>query len=374
MPDESTESGANSAPSDGGGIKTAAEVIEKVLASDLPEPAPPVAEKPAKAEKPVGRRIEKLEAKAVAGPAEAEPDAAAAASERAKYYLRHGDVAKAINAAFGDLKSIEASLPDGVREALARKLGVNSAQWERIRKHEQSTKRAFQEREQQLSGIISNLQQEYAPLHHARQAYQAGDYETAFRAAFGEDATDFQRKVIGQRVGKNPEIEKLRAELEQERAQQRHWAEQARQQQAEAEQQQAVHSYLGTITEELAQSDDTAIRKYSSRPAFVHRVFEIQRSTYDARSNTAIPLTVAAEHARDEALNLVKSWQVEDDVTSGIAAPAARASVQPVKPPAAKGPARSLKQSGAAEATGAPRKLTSAEVREKYQRMMEAGD
>ena len=243
-----------------------------------------------------------------------------------------------------------------------------------IRRHEKATKQAFNEREQKLSGIIHNLQQEYAPLHQARQAYAAGDFETAFKAAFGEDAADFQRKVIGQRVGKNPDVERLRAELEAERAQARQWAEQQRQQQAQAQAEQQVQAYIGDISRELSQSDDKAVRKYSSRPAFVHRVFEIQRANYDADSNTTIPLTVAAEAARDEILNSLNDWRIEDETVRAGTQPVStvRAGEPPAKQPAPRGPARSLKQTGAAEATGAPRKMTSAEVREKYQRMMEA--
>jgi hypothetical protein len=368
---------ASETPSDGGGIKSVAEAIEGVLAKPTPKPTPKPDPTAAPKGKPPekGRRVEKLEQNAVAAAAVAPaPEEGASASEKARYYLKHGDVAKAIDAAFGNLSEIDATLPEGVREALARKLAVNSAQWERLRKHEQATKRAFNEREQKLGGIIQNLQREYAPLHQARQAYAAADYDAAFKLAFGEDATEFQRKVIGQRVGKNPEVERLRAELEQERAQQRQWAEQQRQQQAQAEQQQAVNNYVAEIGRELSQSDDAAVRKYASRPAYVGRVFEILRHHYDAATNTTIPLTVAAEAARDEILNSLKDWRIEDETSGLTAAPAARASVLPAKPPVAKGPARSLKQSGAAEATGAQVKLTSAQIREKYQRIMSAED
>lgn len=385
MPDEddsvstpaaSTE--GTSAPSTGGGIKSASEVIEKVLAAE-PKPAPSPDDEPTKpdpkpAPKPAARRVEKLEAKAVEKAAETEakpePESDASAIEKARFHLKHGDLAKAIDAAFGDLKSLDASLPDGVREALARKLGVNSAQWEKVRKYEQSVKRASHAREQELNGIVQQLQREYAPFHSARKAYEAGDYDTAFKAAFGEDAADYQRKVIGQRVGKNPEIEKLRAELEAERAERRAAAEREQAARAEAEERAAVAAYVADLGQQLAASEDAAVRKYSARPAFVQRVLEIQRAHYDAASNTTLPVRSAAEMARDEILDSLNQWRIDDE--SGVPpAKAAQASALPAKPPAAKAPARALKQSQAAEGTGLPQKLNPKQLIAKYSQLME---
>jgi len=385
MPDEAvaTESTASTAsvpvaPSPGGGIKTAAEVIAKVTA---PEPAKPAKDAKGKfiaaAKADESRRTEKLEAKAAdktAAETKPEPDADASAVAKARFHLQHGDVARALDAAFGDFKALGESLPDAVREALGRKLGVNSAQWEKIRKYEQGAKRAVAAREQELSGIVQQLKAEYAPFHEARKLYQAGDYDAAFKAAFGEDAADYQRKVISQRVGKNPEIEKLRAELEAERAERRQREQQAEQARDEAEERAAVMSYLRDIQTQLSESEDAAVRKYAERPAFINRVFAIQRENYSRETNTTIPLHVAAEAARDEILESIQQWRIEDEAAGAAPANAVRASALPAKPPAAKAPARALTQSRAAEATGKPRKETSAEVRERYQRMMEQSD
>jgi hypothetical protein len=380
MADEDTSvstdtSAAEATEPTGGGIKTAAEVIEKVLASTKEE-GPSVAKgKPAAA--PLAkveptRRVEKLEAKAIekAATEEAEPDDAAVLA-KAHYHLKHGDIAKFIDVVAGDFKLD--GLADGVREALGRKLGVSSAQWEKLRKFEAGAKRAVAAREQELGSVVERLKAEYAPFHQARKAYEAGDYDAAFKAAFGEDAADYQRKIIGQRVGKNPEVEKLRAELEQERAERRQRDEQAEQARAEAERNQQIHDYLTDTQRQCAESEDLAIRKFSHRPAFIQRIYAIQQASYDARTNTVLPLSHAAEMARDEILNSVKAWSLDDDTETGASpANAARASALPVKPPVAKAPARALKQSQAAEANGKPVKRTPAEVREYHQRLMES--
>lgn len=377
MPDEDDTSATTTTatPTEGGGIKTAAEVIEKVLAApDKPEPKgsePPT--RPDPAPKPVARRIEKLEAKAAEKTAAAaetpEPEADASAVERARFHLKHGDVAKALDV-FGDLKALGEGMPDAVREALGRKLGVNSAQWEKLRKFEAGAKRAIATREQELSGLVQQLRAEYAPLHEARAAYKAGDYDAAFKAAFGEDAADYQRKIITQRVGKNPEVEKLRAELEAERTERRKLAERDQAAQVEAAERQQIAEYVSTLGAQLAASEDPAVRKYSSRPAFVQRVYDIQRESYDHDSRTFLPAHIAAETARDEILNSLKEWSV-DDATGAAPANAARASALPAKPPVAKAPARALKQSQAAEASGQPHTLSPKQVMEKHMRLME---
>lgn len=371
MADETESAGASAdtgaaAESPGGGIKTAAEVIEKVLAKDAPSSD---GKAPSKGKDEPGRRVEALEAKAVAKAAEApaEPADAAGVVERARYHLQHGDIAKALDV-FGDLKSLGEGIPDAVREALGRKLGVNSAQWEKFRKVEAASRRALSARETELRGIVSRLQEEYAPLHRARELYAAQDYDAAFREAFGEDAADYQRKLIGQRVGKNPEVEKLRAELEAERAERRQREQQEAEQRAAAEQEAAVYDYLNAIQSQLRESDDAAVRHYSQRPAFIQRIYAIQKSTYDERANTCMPLAHAAELARDEIQNSLKEWSYE---TGESPANAVRASVPPAKPPAAKAPARTLKQSQSADSNGKSAKLSSEQIRDYHQRLME---
>lgn len=353
----SAGNGAAAAESPGGGIKSAAEVIEKVLAKDAA--AEPGKGKPAKE----SRRVEALEAKAAE-----RAELPEAPIDRARAYLQQGDVARALEV-FGDLKALGEGLPDAIREQLGQKLGVGSKKWVQFRQAEAASKRAIAAREQELSGIVHRLQEEYAPLHRARELYAAQDYDGAFREAFGEDAAEYNRKVIGQRVGKNPEVEKLRAELEAERQERRQREEAAEQARAEAEQRAAVHDYLNNLQAQCRESEDPTIRRFAQRPQFIQRIYQIQKQSYDARANTCAPLSYAAELARDEILQSLREWSGDDN--AGVSpAIAARASAQPAKP-TGKPPARNLKQSQAAEANGKPAKLTSEQIRDYHQRLME---
>lgn len=388
MADEATPSATSAAPSSvtatapaatsaGGGIKTAAEVIEKILATpDAPATPPKDAKgKSTKAaDKAPERRLEKLEAAGAARPATeatAEPDAEASALAKARFHLQHGDVALAIDAAFGDLKAD--GLSDGVREALARKLGVSSRQWEQVRRFEQESKRKLGAREQELSGIVERLKAEYAPYHNARKAYEAGDYDAAFKAAFGEDAADYQRKVIGQRVGKNPEVEKLRADLEAERAERNAAAQREQAAREQAEQQQQQLEYMRGMQAELIAHPDPEVAAYATKGPFIRRVFDVLQREYH-RTGELPPLLDVVEHVRHNNVSVAEARAWAPVATTPVLATvsAAQASAPPAKPPVAKAPARALTQSRAAEATGKPRKETSAEIRERYQRQMES--
>lgn len=362
-PDEAQESAAPAA------LPSAAEVIEKVLAKDerptRPDPEPA---KPAAKEKSA-RRVEKLEAASAEKAAEVapEPDTDASALEKARFHLKHGDVAKFIELAAGTLDSKD--MADGVREALARKLGVSSAQWEKVRKYAQGVKRSAAAREQELQTVVGRLTEEFRPFHDARQLYKAGDYDAAFKAAFGEDAADYQRKIIGQRVGKNPEIEALRAQIEERDRKQaeREAADLAAKEAAET--QRYVFAYLNETQAQCRASEDAHIRKYGERPSFVQRIFAIQKTHYDQASNTTMPFSQAAEMARDEILSSLQQWSVDD--AGAPPANAARASALPAKPPVAKAPARTLKQSQAADGNGSVVKLTDAQKKAHYARLME---
>lgn len=369
MPDEQTTTGtpaaaATAATSSPAGDLDAAIAKAVALGGDDETTAPEAVDKPAdKPGKKAGRRIEALEAKAVAAAAEpAEPDTGL--REKARYHLQHADVAKAIDAAFGDLSGLGAGMADAVREALARKLGVGSKNWEQVRKFEARAKRELAAKEQHMVQVIDAVKRDYGPFHEARALYAAGDYEGAFKNAFGEDVTDFQRKAIGQRIGRDPEVERLKAELAKDREErQRERAEYDRAVQERTDQAQ-IQEYQGQLQTELSASDDPAIARYASRPQFVAEVFEILRANYDPRTGATVPVRVAAEHVRDQVFANLQQWQLDHpgQAKPAIAAPA-KAVVRPV---------RTLKQTGAAEATGMPVKLSSEEIRLKHQRLIEA--
>ncbi len=373
MAEEATSTGteasaASAAPSTPAGDLDAA--IAKAVAMGGNE-APDEAEAgdPAgKAKKPA-RRVEALEAKAVAAADKpAEPDAAPAVNEKALYHLRHGNIAKAIDAAFGDLSALGPGLPDGVREALARSLGVGSKNWEQIRKYEARARKELAAKEQHVSQIVDAVKRDYAPFHKAKALFDAGDYDAALAAAFGVDSVEYQRKMISQRVGRDPEVARLEAELKRDREERAREREQWEAAQRERSEQALIADYQSRLQNELTGSDDPWIAHHAARPQFVESVFEVLRANYDPATNASVPVHVAAEHVRDQIQASIQQWQLSQP--GQAPAKSVQAAAMPAKPPVR--PARTLKQTGAAEATGAPVKLSSEDIRLKHQRIIEA--
>ncbi|MEI9950808.1 MAG: hypothetical protein WDO74_17965 [Pseudomonadota bacterium] len=347
-------------------IPNSSEVIGRIVAAaakdeaEASDPVPKVETKASKKADPKAVKIDLDKPEAEAKP-EPEPEVA---REKARYHLQHGDVAKAIETAFGNLEGI--AIPDDVREALARKLGVDSRGWEKFRKHEQATKRQLAAKEAEVSQLVQRTLKEFEPFHLGRQAYEAGDYETAFKHAFGEDLADFQRKIISQRVGKNPEVEAVKAELERERQARQDFERRLQDERTQAEATHEIRAYVAQLGADLAESEDAHIREYSKRPRFVGRVFEILRDNYDSRTNTSIPFEHAAAAARDEVLALLNEWEY----SGGSPAKADQASALPEQPPLARARVRNLKHASAAEATASPRKLSREERIAKYTKLM----
>ncbi len=352
-------------------LPNSSEVIERIVAaaakSDAAAAEAPKAEAPKAEAKPKGKadpksvkiELDKPEAKTEP---EAEPEGGA--RDKARYYLQHGDVAKAIDTAFGDLQGV--AIPDDVREALARKLGVDSRGWEKFRKHEQATKRQLAAKEAEVSTLVQRTLKEFEPFHLGRQAYEAGDYEAAFKHAFGDDLADFQRKVIAQRVGKNPEVEAVKAELERERQERRDFERRLHEERTQAQANQEIQQYVAQLGTDLANSEDQHVARYAQRPRFVQRVFEILQQNFDPRTNITIPTHLAAEQARDEVLGLLNEWEP----SGGNPASSVQAAALPEQPPPAKARVRNLKQASAAEATSSPRQLSREERIAKYTKLM----
>jgi len=330
-----------------------------------PEPKPEAKAKPAAKAEPKPAKIDPKSIKLETEPAKAEPEPDGNSREKARYYLQHGDVAKAIETALGDLTGL--AVPDDVREALARKLGVKSDQWEKVRKYEKSVKQQFAQKEQHVSQLVEQVRREYEPLVTARQAYQAGDYEAAFKAAFGEDIADFQRKAISQRISKNPEVEQVKALLERERQERLRDKQELELQRQKAAEEREVGRYMANLQTELTQSPDPTIAKYAERPRFIQRVFQIQAEHYNPTLDISIPINEAAEIARDEILNLINEWEY----TGSDTAKSVQAAAPPEQPPPAKARGRNLRHTTAAEATSSPKKLTTEELIKKHARLME---
>jgi len=348
-------------------IPSTSEVIERIVAAaakddagEAVQPAEPAAAKPgAKADAKAKVKIE-LDKPKPDAKQEPEPEAV---REKARYHLQHGDVAKAIETAFGPLEGI--ALPDDVREALGRKLGVGSAKWEQLRRHEQSVKRQLAAKEQEVQTLVQRTLKEFEPFHLGRQAFEAGDLEGALKHAFGvKDLADFQRKVIAQSLDRNPEVEAVKAELERERQERKQFEQRLQQEREQAEENREIQAYVEQLGADLAASDDPKIAEYAKRPRFVQRVFEILRENYDPRTNTSVPVGHAAQAARDEVRALLSEWEH----TGGNSAQGVQAAALPEQPPRQRG--RNLKHTHAAEANSAPRQLTREERIKKYEKLM----
>jgi len=361
--------GAADKASTGDLIATYAAEMEKGPQAEPESNEAAKADKPTKADKaPKGEKLAKAETKAEAKPEEPKTDEPVDYREKAAYHLKHGDVAKALDAAFGDLKSINESLPDGVREALARKLGVSSQQWEKVRRYEKQVKQEAAAKDAKVNEISDQLLKRYEPFEAARQAFQAGQIDKAHQLVFGMSVDDLVRASVNERLDKNPEVERLKVQLEEERRERRAW-EQQQQKQAEEARLNAQHkTNLINLESHLRESDDAQIASWAQKPNFVKQVYSEILRHYDEETGASIPPHQAAEAVRDRILQELGEWEYPGDSP----AKALQASELPEQPSRAKARVRNLKQNSAAEATATPKKLTTKELQQKYAALMDA--
>jgi hypothetical protein len=310
--------------------------------------------------------------KAAPAPAAVEPEAAEATEAdedadtgkpeprathqlKAKARLRHGDVDKAIKIAFGDLKPEEF---EATREALAKRLDPGSKKWAEVRRYEAAERAKSKQLESNAVQLSQRLQAEFQPMIEARKSFAAKDYPKAFELAFGEDINSFQRKAIHQHLSADPEKSRMQQEIAELRAKVDRVAEPAapdpKQQQSAALNREAQRTHQ-TLT---AQTDDPEIAHFATKPNFVRRVVELRGEHYDPQTRTTIPLSVAADMARDELKQAMDEWRYDN--ASGAAAPGsespALAGNEPVRTGAPR--ARSPLPSQAAQAGGSTRSMT----------------
>ena len=335
-----------------------------------PAPKPEAAEVPPPATKPEpAAQANPTELADEDEPAEVDEDADTGKPEprsthqlKAKARLRHGDVDKAIRLAFGDLKPEEF---EASKEALARKLGVGSKQWADFRRYQQAETTKAKQLESNAMQLSQRLQADFGPMIAARKAFAAGDYPTAFQHAFGEDINAFQRKALHQHLSQDPEKVRMRQELDELKrslGEMRQPAASDQQQAASPEQAQAaaLNKMARQAHEALtSQTDDPEIAHYAQKKSFCDRVVELRGEHYDPQTRTTIPLSVAADMARDELHEHLNQWRY-DPTASGAAAPSSelpgQAGNQPVRTSAAR--TRSPLPSHAAQAGGSTRSMT----------------
>lgn len=256
--------------------------------------------------------------------------------QRLREMIDAGDVDGAFEAAFGQKPS---------------DFGINSKRWEEWRKANKRTKQGLAEYHQKLSGAATQLTQEFKPLIEARKLAEAGDAAGAIKAAFGWDASEFNKLLIRSMHGqaqRDPAVDKLERELQAMRAerQQERDQYQAQLQQQELAKQQA--DYKKTITGEIAESGDPQLERFAKKPNFIEHVLTILRQHYDHGSRTTIPVVEAADMARQAILDEFGDVFGESRDADESAASVRGGSI-PAK--AAGKPAKTLSQRGAAEAS-----------------------
>lgn len=295
---------------------------------------------PAKPDKDAPAPEKKPEAKA-----EAEPDAA---GEPEPEKPRRGMSAKQLLEA-GDIEG-------AFMEAFGKKPGdfqITSARWEEFRKVQQREKQKLAQRTQQVNDLIERASKDarsLLPFREAKQLYESGDYEGALRHAFGASFDDFQRGLLKQYHGKNPEVEAIRSEWEREkqerlRERQEYQAQRERQQLEQQERQFVEH-----MTTTIAGSDDAQLAALSRKPVFIRRVYALMQEHYDSATDTTLPVLEAADMARRELVD--HFGDVFGSRDAGAPAVSVRGGSNLAKPAAPA--ARTISQHGASETSAPP--------------------
>lgn len=299
---------------------------------------------PAKPEKDAPAPEKKPEAKA-----DAEPDAAAdAAEEPEREKPRRGMSAKQLLEA-GDIEG-------AFMEAFGKKPGdfqITSARWEEFRRVQQREKQKLAQRTQQVNDLIERASKDarsLLPFREAKQLYESGDYEGALRHAFGASFDDFQRGLLKQYHGRNPEVEALKAELERDR-QERLRERQEYQAQRERQQlEQQERQFVESLTSTIAGSDDGQLAALSRKPVFIRRVYALMQEHYDSATDTTLPVLEAADMARRELVD--HFGDVFGSRDAGAPAVSVRGGSNLAKPAAPA--ARTISQHGASETSAPP--------------------
>jgi hypothetical protein len=269
----------------------------------------------------------------------------------ARKLVRDGDIAKAL-----ELIGLH---PDK----------LESKQWGAFRQREKAAverERSAVAKEEQLKSIARELNQKYSNFEQARAAYEAEDWDEAFKLAFNEDANAYQRKRVSAMTTKDPKVAQLEKELRALKAQREEDTRKQAEQHTEAERQQARAAHKVNLSKEMADCGDPRFERAAKKPAFIQKIFDIQERNFDGR--TTLDAIEAAEQA----------WE---ELYEGVAGESSPTTAVPVSKPAgtAKTPVRqaakaatTLNPHEAAEAAPAPKlEPGSKELRDYYARKAE---
>lgn len=264
--------------------------------------------------------------------------------------LEAGDLDAAFEAAFG-------KKPQDFK--------IDSRRWEEWRKAQTRGKQSLEREKQALSEAnardrreleqtLAGARRELGPLLEGQKLFKAGDFAGALKIAFGVDVATFQRSLLAQHHGKNPEVEAIRAELKAEREERARREQELERQRAEQTQREQLALYTEQVRGEIVDGEDAQLAGLATDPAFIEQVIQIQRRHYDPATRTTMPALQAAAQVRDAILarfGKVLGHPRDTAVTVESAQPGSKA---------ANGGARkattSLPQRGAAEASAGRRR------------------
>lgn len=235
---------------------------------------------------------------------------------------------------------------------------INSKRWEEWRKANQRTKRQFAEKEQQLvdyhqrlQSAASQLKSDFGGFMEARQLAEKGDVAGALKAAFGWDASEFNKRLIRSMQGdaaRDPAVDELKRELLALREERQREREDMRREIEQRQIEQSRQNYRTELRQELTRSGDRQLQSLAKKEQFLDHIITIQRDHYDPDTRTTLPVLEAADMARqailDEFGDVIGAPRDEDDSSEsgrGGSIPA-KATARAVK---------TLSQRGAAEAS-----------------------
>lgn len=254
--------------------------------------APSAAPKEVAAARPVGVPVTIPAAKVD------KPDEGQRAGRSPRELLEAGDLDGAFEAAFG-------KKPHDFK--------IDSRRWEEWRKANTRGKQML-EREKaaavqqiandrrQLEETLTNARRELGPLLEGQKLFKAGDFAGALKAAFGVDVATFQRNLLSQHHGKNPEVESLRAEIRERDAREAERRAAEERQRAEYTQREQLAQYVEQVRGEIVDGEDAELAGLATDPAFIEQVIQIQRKHYDPATRTTLPSLQAAAQVRDAIL------------------------------------------------------------------------
>jgi DNA repair exonuclease SbcCD ATPase subunit len=164
----------------------------------------------------------------------------------------------------------------------------------RIRNDRRELTKRASELEEKRQTIVRAFQ----PLKEAREAFDAGDVETAVQKAFGLSMTEFGKRHVSQLTSVktvDPRVDALTKELETLRTERTREVEERKAEAAKASAAVAEASERAALVDTLGSMGEYA--KVAQRPAFADRVIHELRAHWDARTESTVSISEAAAAA-----------------------------------------------------------------------------